>query len=49
MAYFLQNRIPYKKTNKTPYELWKGYLSNLKYLRVWGCLAKIMLIEPKKK
>lgn len=34
ITYFLQNRIPYKKTDKTPYELWKGYLLNLKYLGV---------------
>ena len=41
-TYHLQNRIPYKKTGKTPYELWKGHASNLKYLKVWGCLAKVM-------
>ena len=48
-ACHLQNRIPYKKTGKTPYELWKGYKPNLKYLKVWGCLAKVMLPEPKRK
>ena len=48
-AYFLQNRIPHRKTGKTPYELWKGYQPNLKYLRVWGCLAKVMLPDPKKR
>ena len=37
-ACHLKNRIPYKKTCKTPYELWKGHAPNLKYLRVWGCL-----------
>jgi len=47
-ACFLQNRIPYKKTGKTPYELWKGFQPNLKYLRVWGCLAKVMLPNLKK-
>ena len=31
---FLQNRIPHKKTGKTPYVLWKGFQPNLKYLRV---------------
>ena len=31
---FLQKRIPHKKTGKTPYELWKGFQPNLKYLRV---------------
>jgi hypothetical protein len=48
-ACFVQNRIPHKKTGKTPYELWKGYKPNLKYLRVWGCLAKVMLPDPKKR
>jgi len=33
-ACFLQNRIPHKKTGKTPCELWRGYQPNLKYLRV---------------
>jgi len=46
---FLQNRIPHKKTGKTPYELWKCYQPNLKYLRVRGCLAKVMLPGPKKR
>ena len=45
----LQNRIPYKKTGKAPYELWKGHAPNLKYLKVWGCLAKVMLPDPKKR
>jgi len=31
---FLKNRIPLKKTGKIPYELWKCYQRNLKYLRV---------------
>ena len=45
----MQNRIPHKKIGKTPYELWKGYQPNLKYLRVWGCLAKGMLPNHKKR
>jgi len=27
----------------------KGFQPNLKYLRVWGCLAKVMLPDPKKR
>jgi len=46
---FLLNRIPHKKTGKTLYELWREYQPNLKYLRVWGCLAKVMLLDPKKR
>jgi hypothetical protein len=29
--------------------LWKGYKPSLKYLKVWGCLAKVMLPDPKKR
>ena len=44
----LQNRISYNKTSLTPSKLWKDYSSNLKYLKVWGCLAKVILPLPKK-
>ena len=37
------NKVPHKKLDKTPYELWKGHAPNLKYLKVWGCLAKVGL------
>ena len=30
----VQNRIPYKKIDKTPYELWRGYKLNLSHLKV---------------
>lgn len=30
----IQNRIPYKKIGKSPYELWKGYAPNIAYLEV---------------
>ena len=48
-ACHLQNRISYKKTSMTPYELWKGHAPDLKYLKVWGCLANVMLPDPKKR
>ena len=48
-ARHIQNTIPYKRIGKTPYELWKGYAPNIAYLRVWGCLAKILFLEPKKR
>ena len=47
-ACHFQNRIPYKKTGKTPYELWKSYAPNIACLKVWGCLAKVLFLEPKK-
>nr|CAN83486.1 hypothetical protein VITISV_019986 [Vitis vinifera] len=40
--------LPTKKTGKTSYELWKGYAPNITYLKVWGCLAKFLLLELKK-
>lgn len=48
-ACHLKNRIPYKKTRVTPYELLKGYAPSLKYLKVWGCLANVLLPEPRKR
>ena len=47
-ACHIQNTIPYKRIGKTPYELWKGYAPNITYLKVWGCLAKVLFLEPKK-
>ena len=29
--------------------MWKGYAPNIAYLKVWGCLAKVLLPEPKKR
>ena len=48
-TYHIQNKIPYKKTGKNPYELWKGYAPNIAYLKVWGCLAKALYPKPKKR
>ncbi|KAL4582676.1 hypothetical protein LXL04_007234 [Taraxacum kok-saghyz] len=36
------NKVPRKKTDKTPYELWSGRKPSYKYIRVWGCLAKVV-------
>ena len=41
------NRVPHKKSKLTPFELWKGYKPSLGYLRVWGCLAFVRLMDPK--
>ena len=42
------NKIPNKKNDVTPYELWKGRKPSYKYLKVWGYLAKITIPNPKK-
>ena len=45
---YLLNKISRKKEEKTAYELWKGKRPSYKYLRVWGCLAKMVVPTPKK-
>ena len=47
-ANFLLNKVPKKKAEKTPYELWKGIKPSYQYLRVWGCLGKVTVPPPKK-
>ena len=44
---FILNRVPHKKLDLTPYELWKRYAPSLNYLKVWGCLAKVTLPSHK--
>lgn len=46
-ANYLLNKIPRKEKNETPYELWMGRKPSYKYLRVWGCLAKVVVPPPK--
>ena len=41
------NRVPYKKSHTTPFEIWKGYKPNLGYLTVWDCLAYVRFTDPK--
>ena len=47
-ANYLLNKVPRKTETKTPYELWFGRKPSYKYLKVWGCLAKVMVPTPKK-
>ncbi|KAL4325414.1 hypothetical protein GQ457_11G025020 [Hibiscus cannabinus] len=47
-ANHILKRVPHRKLDHTPYELWKGYALNLQYLKVWGCLAKVGLPDFKK-
>ncbi|KAL2253111.1 UNVERIFIED_CONTAM: Retrovirus-related Pol polyprotein from transposon TNT 1-94 [Sesamum indicum] len=48
-AYHILNRVPLKHNTSTPFELWKGRKPSLKYFRVWGCLAKVLIPEHKRK
>ena len=45
-ANYILNKLPHKKLDKTPYSLWKGRSPSYKYLKVWGCLAKVMVPIP---
>ncbi|GJS00384.1 retrovirus-related pol polyprotein from transposon TNT 1-94 [Tanacetum coccineum] len=46
-ATYLLNKVPCKEKEVTPYELWMGRKPSYKYLRVWGCLAKVVVPTPK--
>ncbi|GJU52898.1 retrovirus-related pol polyprotein from transposon TNT 1-94 [Tanacetum coccineum] len=46
-ANYLLNKIPHKKKEETPYELWLEIKPSYKCLRVWGCLAKVAIPTPK--
>ena len=47
-ANFILNRIPFKNSNKSPYEVWKGRLPSYKMIKIWGCLAKVLIPLPKR-
>jgi len=40
-AAFLLNRSPTKAANKTPYEIWKGQIPSVAFLKIWGCDAYV--------
>ena len=47
-ANYILNKLPHKKLDNTHYSLWKGRSPSNKYLKVWGCLAKVMVPIPKR-
>ena len=47
-TFYILDKVPHKKLDKSPYELWKGFAPNLNYLKVWGCLAKVAYPEFRK-
>ncbi|KAL0448581.1 UNVERIFIED_CONTAM: Retrovirus-related Pol polyprotein from transposon TNT 1-94 [Sesamum latifolium] len=48
-ACHILNRVPLKHNTSTPFELCKGRKPRLKHFRVWGCLAKVLVPEHKRK
>ena len=47
-ANYILNRIPPKRTNQTPYELWKGHKPSYNYFKFWGFMEKVVVPSPKK-
>lgn len=46
-ACYLQNILPTKAIDKTPYEIWNKRMANVEHLHIFGC--KIYVHIPKKK
>ena len=46
---YLQNRVPSKAVQKTPFELWMGRKPSLRHLHVWGCSTEIRYYNPHEK
>ena len=43
----LLNKVPKNKVERASYELWRGLQPSYKYLRMWGCLVKVAVPQPK--
>ena len=43
---YILNRVPTKAIPKTPFELFKGWKSSLKHMRIWGCPSKVRIYNP---
>ena len=48
-AYFILNRILQRDFDVTPFEGWKGRTPNIQFFKVWDCLTKVSIPEPKKR
>ncbi|GJX78595.1 DNA polymerase zeta catalytic subunit-like protein [Tanacetum coccineum] len=40
------NKIPHKKSDKSPYQLWKGKQPSYKRMKVWVCLVNVQIHLP---
>ena len=47
-AVYLQNRLPTKATNKTPFELWHGEKPEMSHIRIFGCKAFAYIPKEKR-
>ena len=48
VACHVLNIIPLKKSMISPYEIWKGRKPNIRYFKVWGCLAYCKSTYPRR-
>jgi len=39
---YILNRVTHKKLGLIPFKLWNGRTSSYQYLKMWGCLAKVL-------
>lgn len=46
--YYVLNKTPKSKSNVSPYEILKKKQHNLSYLKTRGCLAYVMIYDPKR-
>ena len=46
---YILNHVPTKVVPKTPFQLFKGWKSSLKHMRVWGCLSEVRIYNPQEK
>jgi len=48
-VYIIISRVPQGDSDVTQYEHWKGRTPNIRFFKVWGCLAKVSILESKKR
>jgi len=46
---YILNRVPTKAVPRTPFELFKGWKSSLRHIRVWGCPSEVRVYNPQVK
>ena len=46
---YILNQVPTKVVPKTPFELWKGWKSSLRHIRIWGCPSEVRVYNPQEK
>ena len=46
---YILNRVPTKDVPKIPFELWKGWKSSLRHMRIWDCPFEVRMYNPHEK